>query len=97
MKSSIYGVWGKLPNKQNEKFRLRAEFLIFGDPVQDCIACTGYTKSRIAARCVKSTELMPNTVTLRYSIRNRLLQDGGMPIAKQVGERNVHSLYMTME
>ena len=45
----------------------------------------------------KSTELMPNTVTLRYSIRNRLLQDGGMPIAKQGGERNVHSLYMTME
>ena len=45
----------------------------------------------------KSTELMPNTVTLRYSIRNRLLQDGGMPITKQGGERNVHSLYMTME
>ena len=45
----------------------------------------------------KSTELMPNTVTLRYSIRNRLLQDGGMPIAKQGGERNVYSLYMTME
>ena len=29
MKSSIIGVWGKLPNKQNGKFRLRAEFFNF--------------------------------------------------------------------
>ena len=34
-KFSIIGVWGKLPNKQNEKFRLRAEFLVFAQ------SCTG--------------------------------------------------------